>query len=217
MAEPTDFQVYFPGLPVLAASHLALASASPRRRELLARLVPAEAFQVIAADLDESRLPAELPTGYVNRLALAKAQEGARRWLEADPPPGQKLILAADTSVVLGQKIYGKPGSPAAATAMLQELAGQTHLVLTGFALRLLDSSGEVLRQESAVCSTEVTIRPLTADEIGWYVATGEPLDKAGAYAIQGFGGTLVSAIRGDYYNVVGLPLVPLIELLRKF
>jgi septum formation protein len=118
---------------------------------------------------------------------------------------------------VLGDTIYGKPGQPARAVTMLEELAGQTHQVMTGFAARLLSPQGSLLKEAVAICTTEVEIRSLTRAEIDRYVATGEPLDKAGAYAIQGFGGNLVNALRGDYYNVVGLPLVPLIALLQNF
>ncbi|MDB5079889.1 MAG: maf protein [Chloroflexi bacterium] len=207
----------FPGLPVLEKAAVALASASPRRRELLARLLPDSNFKIIAADLDESRLPGESPTDYVRRLALSKAQAGGNLWFEMAPEPGFKLIIAADTSVVLGDTIYGKPGQDDRAASMLGELAGQTHLVMTGFAARLLDPQGQLVKEAAAICTTEVDIRPLTRAEIDWYVATGEPLDKAGAYAIQGFGGNLVNALRGDYYNVVGLPLVPLIALLQDF
>lgn len=206
----------FPGLDVLEKAAIALASASPRRRELLARLLPEGNFKIIAADLDESRLAREAPAAYVQRLALSKAEVGGKLWLEMQPEPGFKLVIAADTSVVLGNFIYGKPGQPARAVTMLEELAGQTHQVMTGFAVRLLSPQGSLLKEDVAICTTEVEIRSLTRAEIDWYVATGEPLDKAGAYAIQGFGGNLVNAIRGDYYNVVGLPLVPLIALLQS-
>lgn len=211
-----DFKV-FPGLTVLEKAKVALASGSPRRRELLTRLLPASNFIIIAADLDESRLPNEDPLTYVRRLALSKAEVGGQKWLLAEPDPAYRLVIAADTSVVLGDMIYGKPGEPDQAVTMLEELAGKTHLVMTGFAARLLTAQGDLLKEAVATCTTEVEIRPLTRAEIDWYVATGEPLDKAGAYAIQGFGGNLVNALRGDYYNVVGLPLVPLISLLQDF
>lgn len=207
----------YPGLSVLEKTSVALASGSPRRRELLARLLPEGNFKIIAADLDESRLPGEAPAAYVQRLALSKAEVGGQMWLEMDPGPDFRLVIAADTSVVLGDTIYGKPGQPAGAVTMLEELAGQTHQVMTGFAARLLSPQGSLLKEAVAICTTEVEIRSLTRAEIDWYVATGEPLDKAGAYAIQGFGGNLVNALRGDYYNVVGLPLVPLIALLQNF
>ncbi len=207
----------FPGLPVLVNAEVALASASPRRRELLARLLPPDRFRVISADVDESVLPGEVPTDYVRRLARHKAEVGTKLWLSSRPAPGPKLVIAADTSVVLGDAIYGKPTDAADAARMLRELSGRTHQVMTGFAVHLLDASHQLSHEESQVCQTEVEIRPIQEDEIEWYIATGEPLDKAGAYAVQGFGGTFVSAVRGDYYNVVGLPIIPLIEMLRSF
>lgn len=207
----------FPGLPILLEAQVALASASPRRRELLARLLPLTSFKVISADVDESRLPGEAPADYVHRLALSKAEQGANLWLATQPTPGPKLIIAADTTVALDDNIYGKPANAAEAAQMLRELSAKGHLVLTGFAVRLLDARHELVRQEAVVCQTEVEMRPLTQAEIDWYVETGEPMDKAGAYAVQGYGSTFVEAIRGDYYNVVGLPIVPLIELLRTF
>lgn len=207
----------FPGLPVLEKASVALASASPRRRELLARLLPAEQYTVIAADIDESRLPGESPATYVLRLAQGKAAAGTEKWQSQGAPAGLKLIIAADTTVALGDVIYGKPEDAADVARMLNELAGRTHVVLTGYAVRLVDAVGQLLQEEVAYCSTEVEIRPLSPAVIEWYIATGEPMGKAGAYAVQGFGGTLVSAIRGDYYNVVGLPLVALINMLGKF
>ncbi|HEX2912890.1 MAG TPA: Maf family protein [Chloroflexia bacterium] len=208
---------FFADLPILREAQVALASASPRRRELLARLMPPDTFRIISADIDESRRTAEAPVDYVIRLALEKAEAGSKLWLAANPSSGTKLIIAADTSVVLGDIIYGKPSDPQDTARMLSELAGRTHTVITGFAARLLDASHKVVREESNYCSTEVEIRNLSKAEIEWYIATGEPQDKAGAYAVQGYGGTLVSSVRGDYYNVVGLPLVPLIEMLRSF
>ncbi|MBN9389643.1 MAG: septum formation protein Maf [Chloroflexi bacterium] len=212
----SDFPV-FPGLAVFEKVKVALASGSPRRRELLTRLLPDANFVIISADLDETQLPGEDPQTYVRRLALSKAEVGGQKWLVADPDLKARLIIAADTSVVLNDVIYGKPGEPDQAVTMLEELAGKTHQVITGFAARLITSQGDLLKEAVATCTTEVEIRALTRAEIDWYVATGEPLDKAGAYAIQGFGGNLVNALRGDYYNVVGLPLVPLISLLKDF
>ena len=208
---------FFPGLSILQTAQVGLASASPRRRELLARLLPAQAFEVVPADLDESRLPNEDPATYVERLALEKAAEGARRWAAQSAATGPRLIIAADTSVVVGQVIYGKPTDGSDAAQMLRELSGRTHEVLTGFAVRLINAKGELVRQERTVCTTLVEIRSLSEAEIEWYIATDEPMGKAGAYAVQGFGGTLVRTIQGDYYNVVGLPLVPLIEMLTGF
>ena len=157
---------FFPGLPILRQAQVGLASGSLRRRELLARLLPPTAFEVVAADLDESRLPGEGPFDYVRRLALAKAAEGARRWQSRQPTTQPRLIVAADTSVVIGDLIYGKPTDLADAARMLAELSGRPHQVLTGFAVRLLDAAGTLLNEDSAVNVTEVYIRPLSEAEI---------------------------------------------------
>ncbi len=180
---------------------LVLASASPRRRELLARL--SITFEVDAAATDESVQPGEPAEVYVRRVAQEKARTVAAR------RPGA-LVLAADTTVVLGAEILGKPESEAQARQMLQRLSGATHRVLTAVALAGAGApAGAVTRVE-----TQVEFRPLSASEIAWYVSTGEPLDKAGSYAIQGAGGAFVRAIRGSHSNVVGLPLVETLELL---
>ncbi len=210
-------ETIFPNLEVLEKAAVLLASSSPRRRELLSRILPPDRFRVIAADIDESVLPGELSQAYVRRLALQKAEVSSAIWLNNGAPAGPKLVIAADTTVVLNEVIYGKPDGPEDAARMLRELAGHTHIVLTGFAVRLLDEAGQLLQEESRVCTSEVEIRLLSEAEISWYVATGEPLDKAGAYTVQGLGASLFSAVRGDYYNIVGLPLVPLIEMLRIF
>lgn len=174
------------------APQLILASASPRRRELLASL--GLAFGVRPVAIDESPLDGEAPDAYVERLAVAKASaEGA----------AGELVLAADTVVALDDELLGKPADPAEARAMLARLAGRRHEVFTGVALR--DPHAE--RLERSVARTSVDIAPLSADRIAWYVDTGEPLDKAGAYAIQGLGALFVTHIEGNYTNVVGLPL----------
>ena len=183
---------------------LVLASGSPRRRELLARLgIPCIVRPV---DLDESVLPGETPHDYVHRLAREKAT--------ARVEPGE-LVLAADTTVVApeeaGGSILGKPASPEDARAMLRRLGGREHRVLSGLALAR--AGGEVW---AAVASTRVTVAPLTDREIDWYVATGEPADKAGAYGIQGLGGLFVTGIAGDYSNVVGLPVPTLYRLFAE-
>ena len=187
------------------APKVVLASASPRRRELLAGL--GLDFTVRPVDLDETPHPGEAPRAYVARLAQEKAAADAR--------PGE-LVLAADTVVVLpgegeggGHALLGKPTGPAEAEAMLARLAGREHLVYTGVAL--LEAGGgdgaEGGRRAVAVEESRVRIAALSAAEIAWYVATGEPLDKAGAYAIQGIGALYVEAVEGNYTNVVGLPL----------
>ncbi len=187
------------------ASPLLLASTSPRRRYLLREAgIP---FDVVAPkDVAEDFPPGEPPAEVVVRHALTKARSVA-----ADHP--RRLILGADTVVVLDKKIYGKPAAEADARAMLSQLQGQTHTVYTGLAL-VDPSSG---RERTAAEATEVTMRPLSAEEISAYVATGEPLDKAGAYAVQGRGALLIERVVGDYFNVVGLPLYRLSKMLAAF
>ncbi|MGQ0503762.1 MAG: Maf family protein [Myxococcaceae bacterium] len=176
-----------------------LASASPRRQELLARLgVP---FSVDVASTDEGVRSGERPHDYVRRVAEEKATTVAERHPDA-------LVLAADTSVVLGRSILGKPKNAEDAKVMLTRLSGVTHRVLTAVALAGASRDGILV-------STEVDFRPLSAEEVEWYVRTGEPMDKAGSYAIQGTGGFFVKAIRGSHSNVIGLPLVETVELLR--
>jgi septum formation protein len=179
---------------------LVLASASPRRRDLLSQL--GLRFTVAAADLDETPLPAEAADVYVQRLAQEKARAVASRFPNA-------WVLAADTTVALGAELLGKPGDAAEARQMLSRLSGKTHNVYTGVALAGRSSAATVVR-------TSVTFRTLTAGEIDWYVGTGEPLDKAGAYAIQGRGGFLVAAVEGSPTNVIGLPLGETLAMLTQ-
>jgi septum formation protein len=183
---------------------LVLASGSPRRRELLAGL--GLAFTVRPVDLDESPLPGEEPGATVIRLADAKAAAGGR--------PGE-LALGADTLVVLDGTVLGKPRDAAEAAAMLLRIAGREHTVLTGVALCERASTG-VDRKVAAIETSRVRMAPLTPDEAAWYVATGEPLDKAGAYAVQGLGALFVEAVFGNYTNVVGLPLPATARLFRE-
>jgi septum formation protein len=183
---------------------LILASGSPRRRDLLAQAgVP---FEVRVPDVDETPAPGERPDELAERLARTKA--GAVR---SDPAPG-RWILAADTVVAIGDRVLGKPRDPADARAMLASLAGQRHRVYTGWALRCADG-GELI---SGVVESRVQIRALTPEQIAEYVATGEPLDKAGAYAAQGTGGHFVEAIEGSRSNVIGLPMETVLPLLRE-
>lgn len=182
------------------AARLILASASPRRRELLGQL--GVAFEVVPADVDETPRGDEPPREYVGRVAREKAQAVAARH------PGT-LVLAADTSVVLGRRILGKPGSFEEAMEMLGALSGRTHEVLTAVALA---GTFEALHVEA----TSVTMRSPSEAELAWYVGTGEPMDKAGAYAIQGRGGQLVDRISGSASNVVGLPLAQTLQLLER-
>ena len=170
---------------------LVLASQSPRRAEILRTAgIP---FTVRAAEVDESPLDGELPVVYVRRLAEVKASA-------VDAAPGE-VVLAADTTVVAAGEILAKPADAADARRMLELLSGRRHEVLTGICIR----RGEDLIRDHA--STAVWFAPLTADEIDAYVASGEPVDKAGAYAIQGLASKFVERIEGCYFNVMGLPV----------
>jgi nucleoside triphosphate pyrophosphatase len=172
---------------------LVLASASPRRAELLrAAGIP---FDVVPADVDERQHGGEDAGTYVQRLATAKAAHVAKA------QPGRP-VLGADTTVVVDGEVLGKPLDAAEAVAMLGRLSGRSHRVLTGVCLIGADG-----RSETSVASTTVEFRAVTAPEIERYVASGEPMDKAGAYAIQGGAGGFVTRIDGDYDNVVGLPV----------
>lgn len=177
-----------------------LGSGSPRRAELLAQA--GISFTVQVPDIDESSFPNEAPNDFVARIVRAKA--------DAIAPKGELTILTADTIVVLGSRILGKPTDEADAEAMLESLSGQTHQVITGFCLR----DGAQHRIE--LCATDVTFRPLTHQEICDYVATGDPMDKAGAYAIQGGAAHFVKSIHGSYTNVVGLPICEVLHALNQ-
>jgi len=184
---------------------LVLASTSPRRRRLLRQL--GVAFSVRAPEADERPLPGETPREHVRRLALEKARVVAR----ALPPDcGARWVLGADTVIALDGGILGKPRGPRDAARMLARLAGRSHEVLTGVALVPLGRG----RARAAVVRSRVTMKGLDGEAIRRYVATGEPLDKAGAYAVQGRGRRLVAAVSGSLTNVVGLPLERLAELL---
>jgi septum formation protein len=190
-----------------SARPLILASASPRRRELLAELgVP---FAVRSASVDETPQPGESPEALVRRLSRAKALAVAAQ--SAASAPGA-IILAADTTVVLDGEILGKPADVAEATAMLRRLRGGAHTVLT--AIALLDTGDNRLITDLAV--TRVTMRDYSDDEIAAYVASGDPFDKAGGYAIQHAGFQPVASIQGSYTNVVGLPLEQVAAGLRQ-
>jgi septum formation protein len=184
---------------------LILASQSPRRQELLRVL--GWPFDVIPSGVDESSSPTDLaPPELARWLAEQKAEDVARRY------PGA-FVIGADTIVVLGDRVMGKPADADDARRMLRSLSNATHRVITAIALR---RAGPEPLGRSEVVSTEVTFRPLTENEIEAYLLTGEPMDKAGAYAIQGVGSLLVTGVRGDYPNIVGLPMVRLAELLRS-
>ena len=179
---------------------LVLASASPRRKDLLAQL--GLRFTVAAADIDETPMAGEIARNYVHRLAVEKARTVAALHPDA-------WVLAADTTVALGSELLGKPRDAQEARAMLGQLSGQTHEVFTGIAV-----AGRA--QASQVVRSQVTFRGLSREEIAWYADTGEPLDKAGAYAIQGKGGFLVASIEGSPTNVIGLPLGETLALLAQ-
>jgi septum formation protein len=183
---------------------LILASNSPRRKELL-RQVGLD-FRVDPADVDESILAGETPEGYAVRVALEKARVASAR-------AGTGIVIAADTIVVLDGEILGKPADPADAERMLKLLSGNVHRVITG--LVVMDAATGKARTDTSI--TRVWFRSLALQEIISYVATGEPLDKAGAYGIQERGALLVDKIDGCYFNVVGLPLSLLGELLHSF
>lgn len=186
------------------AMKLILASASARRAQILRDAgLP---FQIISSAIDEAPMEGESPQDLVRRLAEQKAQLVAARAV------GPAIVIGADTVVVLNGKILGKPRSAEEARAMLEQLSGRTHAVITGIALiRLPD---EAARQELE--TTQVTFAPMTEEDISSYVATGEPFDKAGGYAIQGRGGRHITRIEGGYFNVVGLPLGKLYGLLKE-
>ena len=184
-----------------------LASQSPRRRELLSEA--GFDLDIRPADIDEARLPGESPMELVARLAAEKA-EAARATLDASPSDG--LLVAADTIVWMGDEALGKPEGPEDAARMLRELSGRTHHVSTGVCVLRLAGDGSAAAQASFVETTDVTFWELTDAEIAAYVSTGEPLDKAGAYGIQGAGRLLVERIDGDYSNVVGLPVARLVR-----
>lgn len=194
---------------------LILASASPRRAALLA--AAGIDFTVRIANVDETLLGGEAPEAYVERLARAKAaaaasavaNEGEAR-APADEGGARALVLGADTTVVIGSEVAGKPVDVEDAERMLRALAGNWHEVLTGIAL----ARGEAMRSE--VVTTRVKFAELSAEEIAWYARTGEPDDKAGAYAIQGLASLFIERIEGDYSNVVGLPVQRVYQLAKE-
>jgi septum formation protein len=176
---------------------LTLASRSPRRRELLAQLgIP---LAVLPAETDETPAAGEPPRDYVLRVAREKAAAVTG-----------ETVLGADTSVVLDGAILGKPRDDAEARQMLRSLSGRSHQVLTGVCVR------RRAREEVAVATTTVRLAPLSDGLIAWYVRSGEPFDKAGAYAVQGLAGAFVTEVEGSISNVVGLPLAETLALLAR-
>ena len=185
----------------LAGLKVVLASGSPRRHELL-KLIGVD-HEVAPADLDESQLPGEKPDAHAERLARAKSAAIAAGRADS-------LVVGADTIVVVDQHILGKPRDVSDAARMLRMLSNRSHVVMTAVAVTL---GGRTL---SLVEKVTVIFRELTEDEIARYIATGEPMDKAGAYGIQGYGATIVRRIEGDYFAVMGLSLVRLVDLMTQ-
>jgi septum formation protein len=199
----------------LVGSFIYLASRSPRRRELLRQIgVDHEILtQRIKAergpDVNEDPRPGEKPRDYVLRVCRDKVGGGWARVLQRKLP--LRCVLAADTTVCIGDEIFGTPADAAQAAAFLERLSGREHEVLTAVAMRF----GE--RMETELSATAVRFRPLEPAEIARYVAGGEPMDKAGAYGIQGRAGIFVAEIRGSYSGVMGLPLYETAQLLQRF
>ena len=188
---------------IVISGRLVLASASPRRAEML-KLLGVD-FDRLPGDIDETFLEGETPREHVLRLSERKAALAARGRPDA-------WVLGADTIVVVAGEVLGKPGSPAEAKAMLEKLSGREHEVLTGFAIIRQDLG---IRVRDVVRST-VLFREISGDEMAWYTGTSEPYDKAGAYAVQGMGACFVREIRGSFSNVVGLPLCEVFEALKR-
>lgn len=181
-----------------------LASASPRRKELLEKI--GLKFEVDSSNQDEAIIPGLKPHELARNISLEKAKAVASKYKNA-------VVIAADTLGVLRGKLLGKPHSEAEAKNMLKTLSGKSHLVITGFTI--IDTNTNKILTNSV--ETKVYFRKLTMKEISAYVKSGEPLDKAGAYAIQGLGSVIVEKIDGDYFNVMGLPLSALAESLKEF
>jgi septum formation protein len=179
------------------------ASRSPRRQDILAQV--GLRFTIEPADVDESPIPGLPPREQAMRIAARKAEAVARRLRRG-------LVLGADTVVVLEGELMGKPADEADARAMLTRLSGRTHVVTTGLALIDVESGARCLDWDD----TRVRMRAASREEIAAYVGTGEPMDKAGGYAIQGKGAVLVDGIEGCYYNVVGLPVARVLAMLRE-
>ncbi len=185
----------------MSVPRVVLASASPRRRDLL-RLIGIP-HEIRPADIDETYISGEQPRQHAERLARAKADKVAASESDA-------LVIGADTIVVVDGNVLGKPGNEADAVRMLSMLSGRSHVVITAVATAY---DGRVV---SAVEEVVVAFRELSREEIDSYIATGEPMDKAGAYGIQGFGATIVRRVEGDYFAVMGLPLVRLTALMSE-
>jgi septum formation protein len=185
------------------APNLILASQSPRRKDLLEQA--GLAFEVIPGNFDEDSVPLDAPESYARLLALEKANQIGNQYPDS-------WVIGADTVVWINGAILGKPHSKQDACSMLNQLSGQTHQVVTGYAL--IRNAEQKLFTDAV--RTDVSFKTLSTEEIEWYIHTSEPFDKAGGYAIQGLGTFLVKGIKGSYTNVVGLPVCEVIELLYR-
>jgi septum formation protein len=201
-----SYQFIFVG-GILRLTQLILASSSPRRKELLEQL--SLSFIVQTSSVDESQIAHTEPEQLVMELALLKARSVAATSFSS------ALIIGADTVVALDGDILGKPRNRANAVAMLERLSGRKHQVFSGVSV-VEQRNGDIIQMVTDYRCTDVWMRPLTATEINWYVDTGEPMDKAGSYGIQGLGACLVERITGCYFNVVGLSLSLLIQLFQQ-
>lgn len=193
--------------PFIRNKKIILASASPRRAELLRQI--GLKFEVRPSAVDEGKNKSESLKEYVKRVALSKA-ESAAETCRGERPFAHTVIIAADTIVVINKKRLGKPESPESATAMLKRLSGKCHTVMTGVAVCDTFTKKNITK----VVETKVWFKRLTDEEIADYVRSGEPLDKAGGYGIQGMAAVFVRKIEGDYFNIVGLPLNTLYKIL---
>ena len=195
--------------PSSTQPRIILASRSPRRVDLLTKLLDEAfgevSFDIEPADIDETPLVHETPLAHVQRLAQGKAHVIAQRYTDLDV-----IVIAADTTVDVDGEIYGKPENLDDARRMLGQMSGRTHRVHTAISVVRGD------RQAHTVDSASVTLVHITPELMDWYLSTGESLDKAGAYALQGDGGKLVETVQGSFHTVVGLPLEPLLDLLAQ-
>jgi len=188
---------------ITVSGRFILASASPRRSELLKRL--GVEFDIIPGDIDETFRPTETPREHVLRLSEERAVAIARLHPDA-------WVLGADTIVVIAGEVLGKPGSPAEAREMLGKLSSREHKVFTGFSIIRQDRGSRI----SDVVESSVLFREISNDEMTWYTGTEEPYDKAGAYAVQGMGSRFIEKISGSYTNVMGLPMDEVVDALKR-
>ncbi|MBR1702399.1 MAG: septum formation inhibitor Maf [Lachnospiraceae bacterium] len=193
--------------------HIILASASPRRRELMQQI--GLDFEVKVSEVEE-RVTSTVPEEVVQELSRQKAEAVARLFLGREESKDNRLVLGADTIVACDGRILGKPRDAADAVRMLTMLSGRAHEVYTGVTFAYQDPVGDAIETHTFYECTKVHFASMTAEEIAEYVATGDPLDKAGAYGIQGFCARYITGIEGDYNNVVGLPVGRVYQELKK-